>query len=273
MGKNIVGVYDSRDEVIEAVTQLTGKGYNREDISIYSNGEATDYLEYNNNVDGTRGVEREEESFFDKIKNAFTDEGLSSYSTTEDRLKGIGVPERVALDHASDLDNGRIAVIVEDDTNNEIDGSKLKNGYSEGFNDDEEREIKLREEQLDVQKNTVQSGEVEISKKVESHEETVHVPVKKEEVYIEHKSVDNDDDLDGRPIDDGENIRIPIREEKLEVTKKPVVTDEIVIGKRTVEETERVSDTVKKEDLLVDGEDVDGYSADKDLDRKFNKDR
>lgn len=272
MGKNIIGVYDTKDEVIEAVTQLTGRGYDTEDISIYTNGEATDYLEFNNSLNGSRVGEREDESFFDKIKNAFTDEGLSSYATTEERLKGIGVPDNVAVDHASDLDKGKIAIIVDDvGSNNKFNDSREMYGKGNTFNEDEERQIKLREEQLEVHKNTVQSGELEISKKVESHQESVNVPVKKEEVYIEHKSVDNDDDIDRRPIEDGENIRIPIREEKLEVNKKPVVTDEIVIGKRTVEETERVTDTVKKEDLMVDGEDIDNYSRDKD--RSFNKDK
>lgn len=47
-------------------------------------------------------------------------------------------------------------------------------------------------------------------------------------------------------------IRIPVTEEKIEVTKKPVVTDEIVIGKEKVTNTKTVQDTVKKEDVHID---------------------
>jgi len=52
-------------------------------------------------------------------------------------------------------------------------------------------------------------------------------------------------------VDGSETIKVPIVEERVEVTKKPGKTEEIVIGKRTVEDTEHISETVKKEEAHV----------------------
>lgn len=70
-----------------------------------------------------------------------------------------------------------------------------------------------------------------------------------DEIYVERRPVD-ENKADASPVNDSEEIRVPIVEEKLEVTKKPVVTDEVVVGKRTVEENEHISETVKKKNLV-----------------------
>ncbi|MCI4171214.1 YsnF/AvaK domain-containing protein, partial [Bacillus spizizenii] len=49
-------------------------------------------------------------------------------------------------------------------------------------------------------------------------------------------------------VNDAETVSVPIVEEKLVVTKNPVVTDVVVVGKRTVEVNEHVSETVKNEE-------------------------
>jgi uncharacterized protein (TIGR02271 family) len=51
--------------------------------------------------------------------------------------------------------------------------------------------------------------------------------------------------------DNGE-IRVPLIEEQVHVEKTPVVTEEIHIGKREVQETRHVSDTVRHEELRTD---------------------
>lgn len=50
-------------------------------------------------------------------------------------------------------------------------------------------------------------------------------------------------------------MRIPVVDEKWEGSKIPVVTDEIVIKKHAVQETEQVQDTFKKEDIQLDSTD------------------
>ncbi|MFC4103217.1 YsnF/AvaK domain-containing protein [Paenibacillus xanthanilyticus] len=128
------------------------------------------------------------------------------------------------------------------------EGSTLS---AEELEADRERTLKLREERLQVDKEAVQAGEVVVHKNVVEENRTVNVPVEHEEVFVERRAV-ADGRTDAAPIGEDETIRIPVTEERVEVTKKPVVTEEIVIGKRTVQETEQVQDTVRKEKVDLD---------------------
>ena len=51
-----------------------------------------------------------------------------------------------------------------------------------------------------------------------------------------------------------EEIRIPVKEEKVNVTKETVVKEEVRVGKRKVSDTEDVSDDVRREELVVETE-------------------
>jgi stress response protein YsnF len=53
---------------------------------------------------------------------------------------------------------------------------------------------------------------------------------------------------------DGEEIRVPIMEEEVRVEKRPVVKEEVTLGKRKVTETERVDETVRREEARVETE-------------------
>ena len=53
-------------------------------------------------------------------------------------------------------------------------------------------------------------------------------------------------------IREGEQIRVPVREEQVNVIKEPVVTEEVKVGKRDVQDTEHVSGEVRKEEVKVD---------------------
>ncbi|WP_150265489.1 YsnF/AvaK domain-containing protein [Paenibacillus tepidiphilus] len=115
---------------------------------------------------------------------------------------------------------------------------------------EEERKLRLREEQLDVSKNRVQTGEVNVRKEIVEEQKTINVPVSHEEIVVERRPVNND--TSASPIGQEETIRIPVSEEKVEVTKNTVVTGEVDIHKREVQGTEQVKDTVKREEARVD---------------------
>ena len=59
---------------------------------------------------------------------------------------------------------------------------------------------------------------------------TVHVPLLREEVYVERRPV-IDGKFDGSPFYEDEIIRIPITEERIEVTKRPIIVEEVIVGK------------------------------------------
>jgi uncharacterized protein (TIGR02271 family) len=121
---------------------------------------------------------------------------------------------------------------------------------------DRTRTVPLREERLEARKQSVQTGEVELRKDVVSEQQTIDVPVTREEVVIERHPVDRreSDRFDTGDLGKGETIRVPVREELVTVEKKPVVTEEVSIGKRTVQDTRHVSDTVRREEAVIDRE-------------------
>jgi uncharacterized protein (TIGR02271 family) len=110
--------------------------------------------------------------------------------------------------------------------------------------------IELREEELRAQKERVQAGEVRVRKEVVSEERTIEVPVTREEVVIERRPAAGRT-TEGR-IDEDEEIRIPVMEEEVRVDKTPVVREEVTLKKRQVHDTERVSDTVRREEARVE---------------------
>jgi uncharacterized protein (TIGR02271 family) len=120
-----------------------------------------------------------------------------------------------------------------------------------------ERTMTLQEERLRARKERAKTGEVEIHKKVVSEEQSMDVPVTREEVHIERRKVDRAVPSD-RPIGEDETITVPIYEERVTPEKETVVSEEIEIGKRNVQDTERVSGTVRRERADIEREgDVD----------------
>lgn len=120
-----------------------------------------------------------------------------------------------------------------------------------------ERRIQLLGEMLRVHKERVARGEVRIRKEVVSENRTVQVPVTREELVIERTDVSGQAPASGR-IGEDKEIRIPLSEEQVRVDKQQVVTGEVRVGKKQVQDTRNVSDTVRHEEVKVDREgDVD----------------
>lgn len=143
----------------------------------------------------------------------------------------------------------------------------------------DEEKLRLHEERLNVDKERVQTGEVNVGKHVVEETQSIEVPVEREEVYVERRPVneettgssfDKDSGLTGDAYQEGENIHIPVSEERVEVTKKDVVAEEIVVGKRKVQDTETVNETVRREEADID---EDTNLTDDKLNRKNRTDR
>jgi len=112
--------------------------------------------------------------------------------------------------------------------------------------------LELRGEDLEVRKRRVQAGEVEVGKRVVEEEKTLEVPVEREEVFIERRPVDREVSGDADFGEDRETIRVPVSEEHVDVDKRTRVTEEISVGKRAVQDTERVFGTVRREQAVID---------------------
>jgi uncharacterized protein (TIGR02271 family) len=105
--------------------------------------------------------------------------------------------------------------------------------------------IQLFGEALRVHKEKVSSGDVQVRKEAVTRMETVQVPVTREHLVVEH--------TDGRGRADGDHaIRVPLSEERVHIDKDTVLREEYKVGKREITQNESVSDTVRKERLLID---------------------
>lgn len=116
----------------------------------------------------------------------------------------------------------------------------------------EEERLQLREEQLNVDKENVQTGEVNVDKHVETKRQEFDVPVEREEVSVERRPVEGD--AKSGSIDDAkdeESIHVPVNEERVNVDKENVVSEEVVVKKDKVRDTEHVSEDVQREEVDI----------------------
>ena len=176
-------------------------------------------------------------------------------------LVGMGVPEEDARHFERGFREGGILVTVQAGDRAEearealsLGGADLGptwGGLREG-REDRDR-LELREEELDVGKRQVQAGEVRVRKDVVTEQRNIEVPVTREEVVIERHPVEGRE-VSGDALDEDEEIRIPVMEEEVEVQKRAKVREEVSIGKRPVQETRNVSDTVRREEARIESE-------------------
>lgn len=115
--------------------------------------------------------------------------------------------------------------------------------------DDDDKKLRLHKEELDIAKNNVRKGEVELGKEIIEEHKAIDIPVKREEVVIERKSLNNE--ASDTPITDSETIKIPVSEEKVDVGKHTVVTGEVSAHKRAIEDTQHIDETLKHEEARI----------------------
>jgi len=200
-------------------------------------------------------------------------------------LIGYGIPEEDAQYYHEEFEAGRAVVTVQADgrADEAMTIIRRHGGYDRsmrntagartatadraaatatdaGWTGGEGESMQLKEERLHVEKHPVQAGEVRIGKEVHTETKHMDIPIEREEVVVERHPVQ------GRAIPGeigaGEEIRVPVREEQVSVHKDVVVTEEVGVGKRTVQDTKRVSGEVRKEEARIERKgDVDVHSA------------
>lgn len=130
--------------------------------------------------------------------------------------------------------------------------------------------VQLAEEELDVVKREREVGEVRIHKDVEVETKTIDVPVRKERVTVERVPASATGERASEAAFSGEDIVIPVREEEVEVTKRPVVKEELRVKKERWEDSAHLTEQVRKEraevradaDVETEGEVSRGWNPD-----------
>ena len=178
-------------------------------------------------------------------------------------LVGLGIPKEEAEFYQGEVEQGRVLLTVKagdryQEAQNVIEET---GGYTQTHAHDEtcghfsttrdQGTVELKEEQLNARKESTTRGEARIGKRVVEEERELEVPVTREEAVIERRPVDR------RPADreigEGQQeVRVPLREEQVRVDKEAVVTEEVSLGKRPVQDTRMVRDTVKREEAEIE---------------------
>jgi uncharacterized protein (TIGR02271 family) len=168
-------------------------------------------------------------------------------------LIGWGIPEEDAKFYEGEVTAGRYVVTVEAGGRTDSRTVFAKHGgydrATAGAVADSNRKMQLKEEELEVTKQKVQKGEVEVRKEVVTEQRQITVPVEREEVVIERRPAGGKAAAGGVRA---EEIRIPVSEEEVEVRKTTKVKEEVSVGKRTVTGTETVGGTVRHEEVRVE---------------------
>ena len=116
----------------------------------------------------------------------------------------------------------------------------------------EEIRIPVMEEELTATVREQEAGAVRIEKDVVAEERTLDVPVTEERVRVERRVVDRPVTAADADAFEETVIDVPLRRETVDVQKQARVAEEVVVGKEAVQRTERVADTVRKEEVFVD---------------------
>lgn len=115
--------------------------------------------------------------------------------------------------------------------------------------------VPVREEELIVDKQQREMGHVYLHKGIVEEQRTVAEPVTRDEVRLERVA------LQGEAVEPGpdtfveQDFDITVMGEELVVGKRVVVTEEIRLYKESITEEQRVTETLRKERVTVEGVD------------------
>jgi uncharacterized protein (TIGR02271 family) len=130
---------------------------------------------------------------------------------------------------------------------------------------DEEIRVPVMEEELTATVREREAGAVRIEKDVITEEQTLDVPVTEERVRVERRVVDRPISAADADAFEETVIEVPLRTEEVDIQKRARVAEEVVVSKEATQRTERVADTVRREEVFVD--------EDATVDASFTEDR
>lgn len=107
-------------------------------------------------------------------------------------------------------------------------------------------------EELDVERRSVETGRVRVTKRVEAHEEVVDAPVLTEEVLVERVPVNQFVDAAPQPRQEGDVLVLPVLEEVVVVERRLRLKEEIRITKRVTEARDPQTVTLRSEDVKIE---------------------
>jgi uncharacterized protein (TIGR02271 family) len=112
------------------------------------------------------------------------------------------------------------------------------------------------EEELQVGTQTREAGRARLRKYVTTEQQTVTVPVQREEVRVEREPITdaNRDAATSGPEISEEEHEVTLREEEVVVDKRAVPKERVRLGTETVTDERQIAEEVRKEHIELDGD-------------------
>lgn len=269
-GHKLIGTFDVQAEVIHEIGELKAQGYKEEDMYVIAlNGQQLQMVQGQTDVH----LNTDEGDFMDKFKSF-----ISGEDPTKDALKQMGLSDSEADEYYKQVQGGKLVLYVDSEygmnyQNFDAAAASLSENKhtpdarhtSETPELSDEQKMELHEERLAVDKDWVETGSVDIRKKTVEEQQELDVPYEREEVEVERRPVNqelSEYESSGHSAEAYEKDglwHIPVIEERLEVRKVKYVSEEIVVHKRKVQETKHITETVQRETVDIDENNVQRY--------------
>ena len=260
MELTVVGVFDDASDAQKAVNKLVDAGIsrNRIDMSAHTAKAET----YEDDYEDSGVVE-----FF---KNLFGDDDDDDYR----RYSAVGSRGSIVTVHATSEDQAEKAADIMDDNGAlNVHDRAAKYGHDANTAKATDRatgqeNIKIIEENLQVGKQTVQTGGVRLKSRIVSKPVEEHVRLREERVYVERNPVNRP--ASAAELDSFKEGEVVLTEhaEKAVVAKQANVVEEVSVGKEVEEHDETIRETVRKTEVDVEQIQGDATAAAKRTDNK-----
>jgi uncharacterized protein (TIGR02271 family) len=177
---------------------------------------------------GTAGLaDRDDRYAADTDRNAVPASGTAGYPEND------GYADRDRTAGIADVDRDRTGVDRDRDLTDRADNGVVRH-----------------EERLHVGKEQRETGRARLRKYVVTENETVNVPLEREEVRVERTPLNGTEATAGTIGE--EDVEVTLHEERPVVAKETVGVEKVGLEKETVRDTERVDAEVRKEQVEVE---------------------
>ena len=110
--------------------------------------------------------------------------------------------------------------------------------------------VPVVEEQLEATRHQVERGAVRVVTSVSEHEASLDVPVTEERVRVQRVAVDRPATAADLAVK-GRTLEVAVYGEDVELSKQARVVEEVEIAKEGVQEIRHMTETVRREDVVV----------------------
>ena len=272
MSYTVIGIFDSRSEAREAMSELVQKGFIEQDIDI-SEGRTNDTVQSSAaaNTSGTTTDEGIGDSIGNFFSNLFSDNEAQARNYTNiareaDAILTVRADSRERAQEAAAIFDDHGAIDVDDrssqyqpnysETSGSARAANLTGSTETRMATDRattgETVIPVVEEELQVGKRTVETGGVRVRSRVIEKPVEEHLRLREEHVVVNRRPVNRAvTDADMQNFREGD-IEITERAEQAVVSKQARVVEEIEVGKQVEERDQVINDTVRRTDVDVE---------------------